>query len=69
MYDNNGKSAGLAMVSLVNGDNGRLARGDMRMVATQGATGAVIQRSRSGNILVPNVIMATWMIFYKLLFF
>ncbi|MDN2488169.1 conjugative relaxase [Kosakonia sacchari] len=58
LYDNNGKSAGLALVSLVNGDNGRLARGDMRMVATQGATGAVVQRSRSGNTHVVSTIDA-----------
>ncbi|TDT50850.1 DNA helicase TraI [Enterobacter sp. AG5470] len=58
LYDNNGKSAGLALVSLVNGDNGRLARGDMRMVATHGATGAVLQRSRSGNTLVVSTVDA-----------
>ncbi|WP_411202381.1 conjugative transfer relaxase/helicase TraI domain-containing protein [Kosakonia cowanii] len=49
LYDNNGRSAGLALVSLVASDTGRLMRGDVRMVATQGATGAVMQRSRSGN--------------------
>lgn len=58
LYDNNGKSAGLALVSLVNGDTGRLARGDMRMVATHGATGAVVQRSRSGNTLVVSTVDA-----------
>ncbi|MBK0079761.1 conjugative relaxase [Kosakonia sp. S58] len=49
LYDNNGRSAGLALVSLVASGTGRLMRGDVRMVATQGATGAVMQRSRSGN--------------------
>lgn len=58
LYDNNGKSAGLALVSLINGDNGRLARGDMRMVATHGATGAVLQRSRSGNTVVVSTVDA-----------
>ncbi|WP_373964388.1 MobF family relaxase [Kosakonia sacchari] len=58
LYDNNGKSAGLALVSLVHGDNGRLARGDMRMVATQGATGAVVQRSHSGNTHVVSTVDA-----------
>ena len=58
LYDNNGKSAGLALVSLVHGDNGRLARGDMRMVATKGATGAVVQRSRSGNTHVVSTVDA-----------
>lgn len=58
LYDNNGKSAGLALVSLVQGDNGRLMRGNMRMVATQGASGAVVQRSRSGNTLVVSTVDA-----------
>ncbi|QEM94328.1 conjugative relaxase (plasmid) [Kosakonia radicincitans] len=58
LYDNNGKSAGLALVSLVNGDNGRLRRGAMRMVATQGASGAVVQRSRSGNTRVVSTVDA-----------
>ncbi|AGN88311.1 MobF family relaxase [Enterobacter sp. R4-368] len=58
LYDNNGKSAGLALVSLVHSDNGRLARGDMRMVATQGATGAVVQRSHSGNTHVVSTVDA-----------
>lgn len=56
LYDNNGKSAGLALISLVAGDTGRLMRGDMRMVATLGATGAVLQRSRSGNTHVVNAV-------------
>ncbi|WP_035889975.1 MobF family relaxase [Kosakonia radicincitans] len=58
LYDNNGKSAGLALVSLVQGDNGRLMRGNMRMVATQGASGAVVQRSRSGNTHVISTVDA-----------
>ncbi|VYU35654.1 conjugative relaxase [Metakosakonia massiliensis] len=52
LYDNNGKTAGLALVSLVAGDNGRLMQGTVRMVATEGATGAVLQRSESGNTQV-----------------
>jgi len=58
LYDNNGKSAGLALISLVAGETGRLTRGEMRMVATQGATGAVLQRSRSGNTHVVSSVDA-----------
>lgn len=52
LYDNNGKSAGLALVSLVAGDNGRLTQGDLRMMATDGARGALLQRSHTGNTVV-----------------
>ncbi|EPP1042714.1 conjugative transfer relaxase/helicase TraI [Cronobacter sakazakii] len=54
LYDNNGKSAGLALVPVVAGDNGRLTQGETRMVATQGARGAVLQRSHSGKTVVVN---------------
>lgn len=52
VYDNNGKSAGLALVSLVSSPEGRLTQGDTRMVMTERARGAVLQRSQSGNTLV-----------------
>ena len=52
VYDNNGKSAGLALVSLVSSPEGRLTQGDTRMVMTERAQGAVLQRSRSGNTIV-----------------
>jgi len=52
LYDNNGKTAGLALVSIVAGDDGRLTRGTLRMMATEGASGAVLQRSESGNTRV-----------------
>ena len=52
LYDNNGKTAGLALVSLVAGNDGRLTQGVVRMVTTEGATGAVLQRSESGNTQV-----------------
>ncbi|QJF20047.1 conjugal transfer protein TraI (plasmid) [Phytobacter diazotrophicus] len=51
-YDDNGKAAGLALVSLVANDNGRLTQGALRMVATEGASGAVLQRSETGNTIV-----------------
>ncbi|KMV34068.1 conjugative transfer relaxase/helicase TraI [Franconibacter pulveris] len=54
LYDNNGKSAGLALVPVVAGDNGRLTQGETRMVATEGARGAVLQRSHSGKTVVVN---------------
>ncbi|WP_174263227.1 conjugative transfer relaxase/helicase TraI [Cronobacter sakazakii] len=54
LYDNNGKSAGLALVPVVAGDNGRLTQGETRMVATEGARGAVLQRSHSGITVVVN---------------
>ena len=54
LYDNNGKSAGLALVPVVAGDNGRLTQGETRMVATDGARGAVLQRSQSGKTVVVN---------------
>lgn len=49
LYDNNGKSAGLALVSLVASNEGRLTQGDVRMVTTQGARAAVLQRSQTGH--------------------
>lgn len=52
VYDNNGKSAGLALVSLVSSPEGRLTQGDTRMVMTERARGVVLQRSQSGNTLV-----------------
>jgi hypothetical protein len=52
LYDDNGKTAGLALVSLVANDNGRLTQGALRMVATKGASGAVLQRSETGNTIV-----------------
>ena len=52
VYDNNGKSAGLALVSLVSSPEGRLTQGDTRMVMTAQARGAVLQRSQSGNTMV-----------------
>lgn len=52
VYDSNGKSAGLALVSLVSSPEGRLTQGDTRMVMTERAQGAVLQRSRSGNTIV-----------------
>lgn len=54
VYDNNGKSAGLALVSLVSSPEGRLTQGDTRMVMTERARGAVLQRSQSGNTVVVN---------------
>ncbi|EOC1314851.1 conjugative transfer relaxase/helicase TraI [Cronobacter turicensis] len=52
LYDNNGKSAGLALVPIVAGDNGRLTQGEVRMVATDGSRGAVMQRSNNGKTVV-----------------
>lgn len=52
LYDRNGKSAGLSLVSLVASPEGRLTLGDTRMVATQGAQGAVLQRSRNGQTVI-----------------
>lgn len=49
LYDNNGKGAGLALISLVASPEGRMTQGDIRMVATEGARGAVLQRSQTGN--------------------
>jgi len=58
VYDNNGKSAGLALVSLVSSPEGRLTQGDVRMVMTERARGAVLQRSQSGNTVVVNDLAA-----------
>lgn len=49
LYDNNGKGAGLALISLVASPEGRMTQGDIRMVATEGASAAVLQRSQTGN--------------------
>jgi conjugative transfer relaxase protein TraI len=56
LYDNNGKSAGLALISLVASPEGRLTQGGTRMVATDGARAAVLQRSQSGNTHVVNSV-------------
>ena len=58
VYDNNGKSAGLALVSLVPGPEGRMTQGDTRMIATEQARGAVLQRSQSGNTIVVSDLTA-----------
>ncbi|WP_369064332.1 conjugative transfer relaxase/helicase TraI domain-containing protein [Enterobacter sp. MALB-1] len=58
MYDNNGKSAGLALVSLVSGPEGRMTQGDTRMVMTERARGAVLQRSQTGNTIVVSELAA-----------
>jgi len=58
VYDNNGKIAGLALVSLVSSPEGRLTQGDTRMVMTERARGAVLQRSQSGNTVVVNDLAA-----------
>ncbi|NCH98040.1 conjugative transfer relaxase/helicase TraI [Cronobacter dublinensis] len=52
LYDNNGKSSGLALVPIVASDNGRLTQGEVRMVATDGSRGAVLQRSNNGKTVV-----------------
>lgn len=52
LFDNNGKNAGLALVSLVASENGRLTQGETRMLATDGAQAAILQRSRSGDTRV-----------------
>jgi hypothetical protein len=44
VYDNNGRSAGLALVSLVASPEGRMTQGETRMVMTERARGAVLQR-------------------------
>lgn len=49
LYDQNGKNAGLALVSLVASSTGRLTQGETRMLATEGAQGAILQRSESGD--------------------
>lgn len=56
LYDNNGKSAGLALISLVASPEGRLTQGGTRMVATEGSRAAVLQRSQSGNTHVVNSV-------------
>jgi len=52
VYDNNGRGAGLALVSLVSTPEGRLTHGDIRMVMTERAQGAMLQRSQSGKTIV-----------------
>ncbi|MFU0933939.1 conjugative transfer relaxase/helicase TraI domain-containing protein [Kluyvera cryocrescens] len=49
LFDQNGKNAGLALVSLIASSNGRLTQGETRMVATEGVQGAILQRSSSGE--------------------
>nr|WP_283255196.1 conjugative transfer relaxase/helicase TraI domain-containing protein [Enterobacter kobei] len=58
VYDNNGRSAGLAMVSLVASPEGRMTQGETRMVMTERARGAVLQRSQSGNTIVASDLAA-----------
>lgn len=58
VYDNNGKSAGLALVSLVASPEGRMTQGDTRMVMTERARGAVLQRSQSGTTIVASDLAA-----------
>ena len=60
VYDNNGKSAGLALVSLVSNSEGRLTQGDTRMVMTDRARGAVLQRSQSGSTIVASNLTAAF---------
>lgn len=48
----------LALVSLVSSPEGRLTQGDTRMVMTERARGAVLQRSQSGNTVVVNDLAA-----------
>lgn len=52
LFDKNGKNAGLALVTLIASDSGRLTLGDIRMVATEGGQGAILQRSSSGHTRV-----------------
>ncbi|MCM7828785.1 MobF family relaxase [Enterobacter roggenkampii] len=58
VYDNNGRSAGLALVSLVSSPEGRMTQGETRMVMTERARGAVLQRSQSGNTIVASDLTA-----------
>jgi len=58
LYDNNGKGAGLALISLVASPEGRMTQGDIRLVATEGASGAVLQRSQTGNTHVVKDVAA-----------
>ena len=58
VYDNNGQSAGLALVSLVASPEGRMTQGETRMVMTERARGAVLQRSQSGNTIVASDLTA-----------
>lgn len=52
VYDNNGKSSGLALVSLVASPEGKLTQGEIRMVMSESGRGALLQRSKSGNTVV-----------------
>lgn len=58
VYDNNGKGAGLALVSLVASPEGRLTQGDTRMVMSERGRGALLQRSRSGHTRVVGELAA-----------
>ena len=52
LFDQNGKNAGLALVSLVASETGRLTQGETRMVATDGVQAGILQQSRSGETRV-----------------
>ncbi|MDB8979409.1 conjugative transfer relaxase/helicase TraI, partial [Parabacteroides merdae] len=58
VYDNNGKSSGLALVSLVASNEGRLTHGETRMVMSERGRGALLQRSKSGNTVVVSELSA-----------
>lgn len=52
LFDQNGKNAGLALVSLVASETGRLTQGETRMMATDGVQAGILQQSRSGETRV-----------------
>lgn len=52
LFDQNGKNAGLALVSMVASETGRLTQGETRMVATDGVQAGILQQSRSGETRV-----------------
>lgn len=58
VYDNNGKSSGLALVSLIASNEGRLTQGETRMVMSERGRGALLQRSKSGNTVVVSELSA-----------
>ncbi|EPG3147957.1 conjugative transfer relaxase/helicase TraI domain-containing protein [Citrobacter freundii] len=58
VYDNNGKSSGLVLVSLVASNEGRLTHGETRMVMSERGRGALLQRSKSGNTVVVSELSA-----------
>lgn len=51
VYDGNGKAAGLTMVPLRH-DKGSLTPGQTRQLVTDGAQAAMLQKSRSGEVLL-----------------